>query len=132
MLPQMFFLALPCDRLPVEEYEYYAVMYHDPANDESILLVGCEDDTTITVSGTPLALNFAISKQGTYLIRSSNDLSGTRIVSDKPISVFTGRECTNVPVDVCCCDHLTEQVPPTVTWGNFFLHGCFLCWKSIW
>ena len=43
------FLALPCDRLPVEQYEYYAISYTDGASDRlsHILIVGCEDNTKL-------------------------------------------------------------------------------------
>ncbi len=35
--------------------------------------------------------------------------------------MFSGSVCTNVPQDRGGCDHLVEQVPPTVTWGSKFL-----------
>ncbi|XP_064385989.1 IgGFc-binding protein-like [Halichondria panicea] len=57
----------------------------------------------------------------TYQIESVNDLTGTRITSSKPLSVFSGSDCANVPQDINYCDHLVEQVPPTVTWGSKFL-----------
>ena len=57
----------------------------------------------------------------TILIESIDDLTGTIIESDKPISVFTGHECGLVPSALTACDHLVEQVPPHVTWGTVFL-----------
>ena len=117
------FLALPCDHLTVDEYEYYAVTYQGVSTQQAtILLVGCEDDTTITVSSTTITLN----KQETYFIESLSDLTGTGIAADKPVSVFVGHECTNVPAGSGACDHLTEQVPPTATWGTSFLAASFL------
>ena len=35
--------------------------------------------------------------------------------------MFSGSDCANVPQGVGACDHLVEQVPPTVTWGLKFL-----------
>ena len=77
------------------------------------------------------------------------DLSGTLVVADKPVAVFSGSEAANVPrTDVCdaergvcaydgatacssnagcfqfrtcCADRLEEQVPHVTLWGNDFL-----------
>ncbi len=56
-------------------------------------------------------------------IENDNDLTGTRITSSKPLSVFSGSDCANVPQGKGGCDHLVEQVPPTVTWwgSKFFV-----------
>ena len=118
------FVALPCNRLAVTEYEYYVVSFLPLLSilPSTFLLVGCEDDTTITTPSSTLTLN----QMETYVMESlSNDLTGTRIVSDKPISLFSNHECSNVPNSIRFCDHLTEQVPPTVTWGRFFLAASF-------
>ena len=115
------FVALPCDQLPVAEYEYYVVSYGFGSR---ALLVGCSDDTTITTPSSTFTLN----QQETYLVESSGgeDITGTRIVSDKPISFFPGHQCINIPNTVGFCDHLTEQVPPTAIWGQSFLAASFL------
>ncbi|MBU6159639.1 MAG: hypothetical protein KGO50_00850 [Myxococcales bacterium] len=49
------------------------------------------------------------------------DLSGMRIRSDRPIAVFAGAECANVPRNVTYCDHLEEQQLPVDTWGTTYL-----------
>jgi len=117
------FVALPCERSTVDQYEYYALTYHGISHVPStILMVACEDNTTITTPSTTVTLN----RQQTYLIRELRDLSGTRVVSTKPISFFSGHECTFIPAGVRACDILTEQVPPTNTWGSFFLGASFL------
>ena len=117
------FLALPCDRYAVNQYEYYALTYHGVSFAPStILIVACEDNTTITTPSATVELN----RQQTYLIREFRDLSGTKVVSTKPISFFPGHECTFIPIGIQACDHLTEQVPPTNTWGSSFLGASFL------
>ena len=124
MLSSDAFVALPCNRLPVTEYEYYVISFLPSGSRPSTyLLVGCEDDTIITTPSSTLTLN----QMETYVMESvTNDLTGTRIVSDKPISLFSNHECAEVPNSVQFCDHLTEQVPPTATWGRFFLAASFL------
>jgi len=116
------FLALPCERSTVDQYEYYALTYHANIWASNILIIACEDNTTITTPSITVTLN----KQQTYLISDIRDLSGTRVVSTKPISFFSGHQCTNIPTGIRYCDLLTEQVPPTNTWGNLFLGASFL------
>lgn len=55
----------------------------------------------------------------------SLDLSGTRIISNNPLTVITGDECAKVPNSVHFCERLTVQVPPTLTWGTEFLLAPF-------
>ena len=58
-------------------------------------------------------------------------MTGMRITSNKPIAVFSNHECASVPVmGPCCCDHLTEQIPPTSTWGRVFLAASLLGRRS--
>ena len=114
------FLALPCTEQNVEKYVYYGMTFHDGLNPErlsQLLIVGCEDNTTVTVASQTITLNM----METYLYERDQDLTGTRVVSNNPISFFSGHQCTNVPEDVGACDHLTEQIPNTATWGTRFL-----------
>jgi hypothetical protein len=46
---------------------------------------------------------------------SGSDLTGTRVTSDKPIQVFGGHKCTNVPANYAACDHLEEALFPVDT-----------------
>ena len=112
------FLALPCSRLPVVQYEYYAVNYLSLPSDRSqsfVLLVGCENSTTITTSQSIFTLN----RLETYLMY--NSVTGTKIVADNPIVFYSGNECISLSGEHC--GHLIEQLPPTYAWGTFFLSG---------
>ena len=117
------FLALPCSNLEVEEYEYYAMTYPDtrPQFTSDVLLVGCEDNTLVTTPSNTITLN----KLETYLIESS-DSTGMRITSTKPVSFFSNQKCTDIPTNNLGCDHLTEQIPPTSTWGTSFYAASLL------
>lgn len=46
------------------------------------------------------------------------DLTGTRVVSDRPVAVFGGHSCSFVPYDRWACDHLEEQMVPLDNWGQ--------------
>ena len=71
-------------------------------------------------AGVEYVLKFAESKQTLYLA-SEYDLTGSRIVSNKPIAFISGHECGTVPFNVHYCDHLAEQLPPAATWGKKFI-----------
>ena len=112
------FLALPCSNLAVDTYTYYGVAYPwaaAPQYTSDILLVGCEDQTVVTTPDTTITLN----RLETYLI-SALDTTGLKVTSTKPLSFFSNHKCTNVPEGFAACDFLTEQIPPTLTWGREF------------
>ena len=54
-----------------------------------------------------------------------NDITGTKVVSNRPIVFYPGHECTFIPTTVSFCDHITEQVPPTAIWGSQFISASF-------
>ncbi|RAL20964.1 hypothetical protein DL240_14940 [Lujinxingia litoralis] len=49
------------------------------------------------------------------------DLSGARVEASKPVSVFSGHSCANVPYTWSACDHLESQLFPLETWGTIFI-----------
>ena len=111
------YLALPCNHLPVQQYEYYAVTYDLSSKYKPfVLLVGCENSTTITTAVSKFTLN----RLETYLMSDVN--TGARVVSDKPITFLSGHQLSAVIEYVPNhFGHLVEQLPPTCTWGTFFL-----------
>ncbi len=50
-----------------------------------------------------------------------SDLSGSKVVADKPISVVSGNQCTNIPIGNQWCDYTVEMQLPTSTWGTEYL-----------
>ena len=55
---------------------------------------------------------------GSYCdLKAAADFTGTFISSDKKVAVFAGHNCTFVPYNKWACDHLEEQLFPTVTLG---------------
>ena len=145
------FLAYPCLAIETNtSYEYYIISVQ--ANDiirSQFLLVGCENDTTITVTPTQsLSLpqdpqmatttsitvepetavtshEFTLNQMQTLFVSNANDLTGTKIVSNKPLTVISGHECANVPFSESGCEPLAIQVPPNATWGTKFLLAPF-------
>ncbi len=129
------YLAFPCSHIPsIAEYEYYAITYHgaEPSDlggvnyeGSTVLLVGCEDDTTITIDNSATVTLNRLETYLHYEVATRADLTGARYVSNKPISVFSGHPCTFVPSSRRFCDPLIEQIPPTATWGTSFLSKSF-------
>lgn len=62
--------------------------------------------------------SFTIDRLETVYIRSFDDLTGTKIIIDKPVSVFSGHGCGNVPWNIKYSNYLIEQIPPTALWGK--------------
>jgi hypothetical protein len=58
-------------------------------------------------------------------ITSHADLTGTEIISNKPVVVYSGHSCGNVPVNVSGCDQLVEQIPPVHSLGREFIVSAF-------
>ena len=72
--------------------------------------------------------NVTLNKMQTLLIINPDldqDLSGTRIVSTKALTVLTGHNCGAFPHTVSFCEPIFVQVPPTYTWGQAFLLAAF-------
>ena len=49
------------------------------------------------------------------------NLSGSRVVADKPVAVFAGNVATIEPnPGQCCADHIEQQMLPLVAWGDSY------------
>lgn len=100
------------------------------------LIVATEDSTKIKI--TPSAPTFRFGKKeqnivmntgDTYLVQADIikdypanevlDLTGTRVVSDKPIAVFGGHQRANIPYTINSSrDYLLSQMIPLEAWGR--------------
>ena len=106
------------------------------------LITGNEDNTVVSISPTetitiphPNSTNITIFSGGVHTVTINRlqtlqvgvdnfgDITGTSIVSDKPLTVISGHGCPRVPddYDEWVCSHVAVQIPPTVTWGQTFL-----------
>ena len=141
------YLALPSYAVSgVDHYIYYVTSYlwdHrvnlNPLS--GVVIVGCYNNTQITI--TPSATitipsdlqssdnprssilsgesyNVTLNKRQTFDFDSILDLTGTKLMANKPISVLGYHECADVPMGRGFCDYIVEQFPPTINWGRFF------------
>ena len=142
------YLGLPVVSLPAgRSYEYIAASIRgdegtvQQAKDSVALIIGTEDETEIIVEipltnpviitydeatsrqffpGAPIATRtITIQRfQTLYLQVNGGDISGVRIIANKPVSVFSGHECADIPIASQPCDVLIEQLQPIDTWGT--------------
>ena len=53
-----------------------------------------------------------------YTSQIGRDMTGFRIVGNRPFSVFAGHACAFIPEGVFYCDHIVEQIPPVSELGK--------------
>ena len=155
------YLAYPYINLELQQYDYFVVSADRSMSPVSImtdsqssfLLVGNENNTTITIAPTqivevtvdPQDPNSALlsvepgdvhtitlhQMQTLFVGTAFGDLTGTAIISNKPLTVISGHECGTISDELLqqleqtqygwwwaagrWCDHFVEQIPPTVT-----------------
>lgn len=95
-------------------------------------VVGTEDGTTVKITapqGTVIngrlttAFTIGLDKGQVFFGEAqtvgAQDISGTEVVSNKPVAVFGGNDRTSVPSWIGNFrDHLVEQIPPLEAWGK--------------
>ena len=140
----MSYLALPCHTQPTTEYVYYAVSTKGWSNQPSqFLIVGCSNNSNVTIvpsnsitvpsypqlSGSSniviaagQSYTFTLHSMQTLFVFEPNvDLTGTKITSDKPLTIISGHEASRVPFGYSDADPIVTQLTPTITWGKNFL-----------
>ena len=78
-----------------------------------------EDNTVVTIqsalaldgkpANTPFQVTLDAGQSVFYESGGGLDLSGTSVSSTRPVAVFAGAECTQVPTGTVACDHLISQ-----------------------
>ena len=140
----MSYLALPCHRQPTTQYTYYVVSTLGWSDQTSqFMIIGCLDNSNvtiipnndITVPSNPQnstadniivlaghSFNFVLHSLQTFLVfKPCVDLTGTKVISDSPLTVISGHEASRVPADTSDADPIVTQLTPTITWGKTFL-----------
>ena len=118
----------------ISNYEYFAVSVNSSYYyyNSSVLIVGTRNDTLLKLTVTQLVTtrvgntnvtlipgriySFVINRLQTVYLSSSADLTGTRIVTNKPVSVLSGNVYARIRNTRL--GYLIEQMPPTALWGN--------------
>ena len=129
--------------LRLSEYEYFAVSVNGSSGssyysyNSSVLIVGTRNNTLLQLTVTQpvttrvgdvnattlipgIEYSFVINRLQTVYLSSTNDLTGTRIVTSRPVSVFSGHGYIGIIWDNYPRAYLIEQMPPTTSWGNVY------------
>lgn len=80
--------------------------------EDQISVQASVDNTQVTIrpkSGAEVQITLNAGQ--TYMFTANAELSGSRVLSDKPVAVFSGNRCTNIPAGNSACDHIVEQIP---------------------
>jgi len=135
------FIVLPADVLSTE---YFIMTYNSDGRTtlnefsrtpSQFLIVATEDNTTVDITTTVDTYlrpagdrTINLNKGESYLLQAkfdrgiqNPDLTGSHVVSDKPIAVFGGHQRALVPITNLTGssrDCIVEHIPPTATWGK--------------
>lgn len=52
---------------------------------------------------------------------ANEDLTGTSIQASKPVALFSGNRCVDIPEGYPYCDHIVEEMLPINTWGKSYI-----------
>ena len=134
------FLALPTLDLNITQYKYIdlGMVLGAGRLPAEVLVVGTQNSTTMNITvPQPVRLyisngdsyinvdleadteyTYNIDELQTFFMTDPDDFTGTRISTNKPVSVFSGHACAELPLGGGDCDHMVEQLLPTVLWGT--------------
>ena len=89
-------------------------------------VVATQDGTNLTIFNkwSNLTYNEPLNAGQTYYTEESSpgdDLTGSRIQSNFPVSVYGSIRSTTVPNNCDAIDHLVEQMWPVTSWGKSFV-----------
>ena len=116
--------------------EYLVINYNawSPINPQSaFVVVATEDATTVTITpkaalaggfsaNTPTSVTLNRGQGFLGVAASGNqDLTGTLVTADKPVSLTNGSRCNQVPNNVGACDAFFEVAQPVSAWGTRYL-----------
>src|SRR6218665_1928137 len=124
------YLALPITQQSVS---FFLASYTRGFLTPTFSIVSPFDDTRISISygnSSVSLLNLTMQTNDVYQVGSSDtmvdfDYTGVYVASSKPIAVFSGHSCANVPYYHNYCDYIVEQVPPVGQWGTSFIMASF-------
>jgi len=123
------YVALQNSRICFKEYVYYGILF----GFGQVLIVGTEDDTVVKLTVQPQPVNITLGDNTTVLLSPGKEhslildrlqtlliemVTESKLVVNKPISVFSGHKCGSIPTKSGLCGQMIEQIPPTTLWGK--------------
>ncbi len=123
-------LALPVDALGTNHIvtTYRTRLVLGRSDWPQFLVIAPFDDTSVRIVPTARLRNaprraFTVDLDRGQGFRAEGrirgtDLTGSRIVADRPVAVFNGNVCAEVPISQRACDHSFETAHPVRSWGT--------------
>ena len=140
----MSYLALPCHKQPTTQYTYYVVSTLGWSDQTSqFMIIGCHNNSNVTIipnkdvtvpsdpqdsaavnmiMSAGHSFHFVLHSLQTFFVSKPHvDLTGTKIISDSPLTIISGHEAARVPAGTNDANPIVTQLIPTITWGKTFL-----------
>lgn len=122
------YLALPTPGLGIN---YYIISYASARYSGSEFAVAAtQNNTNVTITPSAAGATKQANAAFTVLLNigetyqfanpANADMTGTHVTADKPIAVFSGHRCADIPSGVGYCDYLVEQLTDVSIWGKTF------------
>jgi hypothetical protein len=109
---------------------YYTMDYTSRvAGDGFIAVAATQAATTVTIypaAGVTGATTATLNQYDVMVVTAAaanTSLTGSRVEASKPVAVFAGNRCTNVPYGMSYCDHVEEQIFPRQAIGKYYIVG---------
>ncbi len=90
-----------------------------------VTVIAVEDDTKVEINipdMDPPKWTATLKKLQTYTLRANKtvvtDFTGGRVVSNKPVTVYAGTQCSKITTDIRYCDGLIKVMPPIQELGK--------------
>lgn len=109
--------------------EFRIISWSSQNGNSEFAVTAATDNTTLTITPSVTAgahpigvpYNVILNKLQVYQLQTFSDLTGTHVMSDKPVAVFAGHTCANIPTFASACDHINDQMPSVVNFGTSLL-----------
>ncbi|MDI1451331.1 IgGFc-binding protein [Polyangium sp. 6x1] len=111
--------------------------FGDNSQPPRLTIIAAEDGTDVTISptatiaqgyldgqpvvGTPMGvpMTYSMMKGQALTFEQQAELTGSAILSTKPVGVIGSSGCINI--DACCCDGAHQQIPPVRALGSEYV-----------
>src|SRR4030042_387860 len=125
------FLVYPVQSLGLEHYKMAYKSYNATFNGSNFVIVTTQNDTSISITPTitsgsrtaETTYNINLNKYQSYrlaVLSAEADITGSHIISDKPIAVFSGNRIASIPNNINTGDHLYDQVISVDYWSDSY------------
>ncbi|XP_039369190.1 IgGFc-binding protein-like [Mauremys reevesii] len=115
-LGREYYVVTPVGNPDGLDKQFAVVAWKDPTTVEIYLKGAVTFQRKAYTAGTKL--DISLGAYQAVQLQSCDDLSGTRIVSQNPVAVYSGHVCVAKHTK---CDYVSEQLLPVSVWGTTFI-----------